>query len=146
MTNSVDRGKDKIHVLLVAHNPIFVFITTRVMQEHDEVSVIGSVTRQEAVQAKSLRPDVILLDLDVSDPSGIETISRLRAALPQVGIVALSMLNAASYRQAALEAGAAAFVVKSAIDTDLLMAISLAAQVARSGRAPHAKSNQEKEP
>jgi len=145
MTNSVDPGKDKIHVLLVAHNPIFVFITTRVMQEHDEVTVIGSVTRQEAVQATSLRPDVILLDMDVSDPSGIETISLLRGALPQVGIVALSMLNAASYRQAALEAGAAAFVAKSAIDTDLLPAISRAARVTRNGKPP-APSHQEKEP
>jgi DNA-binding NarL/FixJ family response regulator len=146
MKNSVNPGKDKLHVLLVADNPVFVFITTRVMKEYKELNVVGSVSREEAVQVgQSLRPEVILLDLDAPDQGGIETLSRLRTAMPQVGIVVLSMLDAASYRQAVQEAGAAAFVVKSAINTDLLSAISLAAQVARGKQGPPTQSNQEKE-
>lgn len=146
MKNSVNPGKDKLHVLLVADNPVFVFITTRVMKEYKELNVVGSVSREEAVQVgQSLRPEVILLDLDAPDQGGIETLSRLRTAMPQVGIVVLSMLDAASYRQAVQEAGAAAFVVKSAINTDLLSAISLAAQVARGKQGPPTKSNQAKE-
>jgi DNA-binding NarL/FixJ family response regulator len=146
MKNSVNPGKDKLHVLLVADNPVFVFITTRVMKEYKELNVVGSVSREEAVQVgQSLRPEVILLDLDAPDQGGMETLSRLRTAMPQVGIVVLSMLDAASYRQTVLEAGAAAFVVKSAINTDLLPAISLAAQVARGKQGPPTQSNQEKE-
>jgi DNA-binding NarL/FixJ family response regulator len=147
MKNSVNPGKDKLCVLLVADNPVFVFITTRVVQEYKELNVVGSVSREEAVQVgQSLRPEVILLDLDMPDQGGLETLSRLRAAMPHVGIVVLSMLDAASYQHAVLDAGAAAFVVKSAINTDLLPAILLAAQVARGAQGPSVKSSQEKEP
>jgi DNA-binding NarL/FixJ family response regulator len=147
MKNSVSPGKDKLCVLLVADNPVFVFITTRVMQEYNELNVVGSVSREEAVQVgRSLRPEVILLDLDMPDQGSLETLSRLRAAMPRVGIVVLSMLDAASYRHAMLDAGAAAFVAKSAITTDLLPAILLAAQVARGEQGPSAESSQEKKP
>jgi DNA-binding NarL/FixJ family response regulator len=146
MKKSAHPGKDKIHVLLVADNPIFVFITTRVMQEHDELSIIGSVSREEAVQAESLRPDVILLDLDTSDQTGVEAISSLRSMIAEVGIIALSMVDIASYRQAALQAGADDFVVKSTLNTDLLPAIRRVTHAARPGQGPPAESPQEKKP
>jgi DNA-binding NarL/FixJ family response regulator len=128
----------------VADNPVFVFITTRVVQEYKELNVVGSVSREEAIQVgQNLRPEVILLDLDTPDQGGVETLSRLRTVMPHVGIVVLSMLEADSYRRAVLEAGAAAFVVKSKINTDLLPAIRRAVQVAHGEQDLPATSGQE---
>jgi DNA-binding NarL/FixJ family response regulator len=48
--------------------------------------------------------------------------------LPEVGIIALTVLGTNSYRQAALAAGANDFVPKASLDTDLLLAIRRVAQ------------------
>jgi len=147
MTSSANSVQNKIHILLVADNPIFVFITTRVVQQHDQLAIIGSVSRDEAIQVEqSLRPEVILLDLDASGQSNVEAISILRSVMPKVGLIVLSMLDIASFRQAALQAGADEFVLKSALNTDLLPAILRVARAARPGQEPPIESNQEEKP
>jgi DNA-binding NarL/FixJ family response regulator len=118
---------DPVSVLLVDDNPTFLRIATRFLQEHyrDEVVVVGTAGGgQEAlIKARDLRPQVILLDLAMPDLPGLEAIPRLRAALPEVGIIALTVHNSNGYRQAALAAGADEFVSKANLSTDLLPAI-----------------------
>jgi DNA-binding NarL/FixJ family response regulator len=118
---------DPVSVLLVDDNPTFLRIATRFLQEHyrDEVVVVGTAGGgQEAlIKARDLRPQVILLDLAMPDLPGLEAIPRLRAALPEMGIIALTVHNSNGYRQAALAAGADEFVSKANLSTDLLPAI-----------------------
>jgi len=71
----------------------------------------------------NIKPCVILLDLNMPGLSGLETIPRLRDMLPEVGIIALTLLDPRTYRQAALAAGAEDFVAKANLTTDLLPAI-----------------------
>jgi CheY-like chemotaxis protein len=66
---------------------------------------------------------VILIDLVMPGLAGLETIPHLRRLLPDVGLVALTMVNTRSFREAALGAGADAFVAKSTMRTGLLPAI-----------------------
>jgi DNA-binding NarL/FixJ family response regulator len=114
-----------ISVLLVDDNPAFLRIATRFLQKHDDTVVIGTADGgQEALAlAQDLQPDVVVIDLAMPGLSGLDTIPRLRAKLPEVGIIALTVLDTDSYLQAALEAGANDFVPKSSLDTDLLSAI-----------------------
>jgi len=65
--------------------------------------------------------------------SGLETIPRLRAMLPEVSIIALTLLDAKVYRQAALAAGADDFVPKANLSTDLLPAIRRVAKTDQPG-------------
>lgn len=117
-------------VLLVDDNPAFLRIATRFLQEHDDVVVVGTASGGEEALAlaQDLQPDTVVMDLAMPGLSGLETIPRLRALLPQVGIIALTALDITSYRQAALEAGANEFVPKTSLNTDLRPAIRRVAQ------------------
>lgn len=131
-----------ISVLLVDNNPRFLRIATRFLQEHDDVTVVGAAGGGEEALAlaQDLQPDMVLIDLAMPGLSGLETIPRLRAVLPKVGIIVLTMLDINSYRQAALAAGANDLVPKVTLNTDLLPAIRRVAQAARPRQRPADKS------
>jgi DNA-binding NarL/FixJ family response regulator len=119
-----------VSVMLVDDNPIFLRAATRFLEARGGVDVVGT-ARGGAValeQAQELRPQVILVDLVMPGLAGLETIPYLRRLLPGVGIIALTMVNTRSFREAALGAGADAFVAKSAMRTGLL---SIIRQVAK---------------
>lgn len=83
------------------------------------------------VRAKELQPQVVLLDLAMPGLGGFQTIPRLRSMMPDVGIIALTVLDTNGYREAALAAGGDDFVPKSTLNTDLLPAIRRVAQARR---------------
>jgi DNA-binding NarL/FixJ family response regulator len=118
---------DPISVLLVDDNPTFLRVLTRFLlqQYQDEVRVVGTASCGMAAlaRAQELRPRVILLDLAMPVLPGLNTIPRLRIMLPDVGIIALTLLDPNGYREAALAAGANEFVAKATLATDLLPAI-----------------------
>jgi two-component system response regulator NreC len=66
---------------------------------------------------------VALIDLAMSDLPGLDLIPQLRAALPEIGIIALTLFDTDDYRQAALAAGADGFVSKNTMNTDLIPTI-----------------------
>jgi DNA-binding NarL/FixJ family response regulator len=105
-------------------------IATRFLQEHDDVVVVGTAGGgEEALTlAQDLQPDIVLMDLAMPGLSGLATIPLLQVMLPEVGIIALTVLDTNGYRQAALAAGADDFVPKANLDTDLLSAIRRVAQ------------------
>ena len=119
-----------ISVLLVDDNPAFLRIVTRFLQEHDDIVIVGAADGGEEALAlaQDLQPDIVLIDLAMPGLSGLETIPRLRAVLPEVGIIALTVLDINSYWQAALAAGASDFVPKARLNTELLPAIRRVAQ------------------
>lgn len=114
-----------ISVVLVDDHEAFLNIAASFLRRYHEVSVVGAFTRsQEALRrAPALRPHVVLFDLNMPGQSGLEAIPILRQALPDAGIIALSLLDGSVYEKAALAAGADAFVAKSDMISDLLPAI-----------------------
>jgi two-component system uhpT operon response regulator UhpA len=68
------------------------------------------------------RPHVLVLDLSMPSGSSIEAIRRLREYMPETEIVVLKMEASAAHARHALEAGAAAFVLKGTADTELVEA------------------------
>jgi len=122
---------DPISVLLVDDNPVFLSIAARFLRACDDLVVLGAADGGQEALAKAwrLRPQVVLLDLRMPDLPGLEVIPLLRAILPQVGIVVLTLLDGNSYREAALAADADEFVSKAFMDTDLLPAIRRVAHI-----------------
>jgi DNA-binding NarL/FixJ family response regulator len=131
-----------ISVLLVDDNPVFLRIATRFLQEHDDVVVVGAAGGGEEAMAmaQDLQPDIVVIDLAMPGLSGLATIPLLQVVLPEVGIIALTVLDTNSYRQAALTAGANDFVPKVSLNIDLLPAVRRVAQAARPQGKPAGNS------
>ncbi len=79
----------------------------------------------EAVEkAKELRPDVVILDINMPILNGLEAVRLIRKEVPQTQVVMLSRYEAAEMRAKALEAGAREYVPKSQnLARELLAAI-----------------------
>jgi DNA-binding NarL/FixJ family response regulator len=73
--------------------------------------------------AGRLHPDVAVVDLSLAPSRGLSWLSTLRRRCPSTAIVAISVHDEDTVREAALAAGADAFVLKRALATDLLPAI-----------------------
>jgi DNA-binding NarL/FixJ family response regulator len=124
-----------IRILLVTNNTSFRRVTSSFLQRHKELILVGAVHGGEEalIQAQTLLPQMILLDLDMSGQAGLETIHCIHTLLPEIIIIALSLLDTRGYQQAALTAGANDFVHKIKLNTDLLPAIWRTATAGRSG-------------
>lgn len=73
--------------------------------------------------ARSLRPDVVTLDLSMPGGSGLASIERLRAAVPDTRVIVLTMHDDPAYARSALAVGASGYLAKSAADDALIGAI-----------------------
>lgn len=83
---------------------------------------------QEAIRAtRDLAPAVVVIDINLPDGSGLDAVRRLRAEHPLLGVVVLTMYDDDQHLFAALEAGASAFVAKSAAAEEVLAAAGHAA-------------------
>jgi two-component system response regulator NreC len=96
----------------------------------ETVGQAGSVAEAVA-QAGSIDPDVILLDVVMPEQTGIAGIPALREAHPAARILVLSMEDNPGYVRQALAAGASGYVLKEAVDTEVVRAIR---EVAKGGK------------
>lgn len=121
--------KGEIRIVLMAENEPFLRAIISFISRHAGLKIVGTFggdgTSLKRVQ--SLRPRVILLDMDMTSQNGLATINRLRALLPRVALVALSLIDSQGFRRATLAAGADELVQKLDISTALFPAIFRAA-------------------
>jgi DNA-binding NarL/FixJ family response regulator len=96
---------------------------------HDDLEIVGEAADgAQAVEAcDRLRPDVVIMDLLMPQLDGIEATRRIKAAHPAIEIVALTSFIEEARVVAAIEAGAAGFLLKDAEADDLAAAIRAAA-------------------
>jgi DNA-binding NarL/FixJ family response regulator len=128
-------------VLLVDDNRSFLRILAEFLSKDGEgaVRVVGSVVggRDAVAQAQRLAPDVILLDLAMPDVPGLALLPQLRRVLPDAIIIAVTLLDPSTSCEAALTAGADAFVSKMTIERELIPTIRrLASRGPRGGSPP----------
>ncbi|MGA7841574.1 MAG: response regulator transcription factor [Candidatus Acidiferrales bacterium] len=78
----------------------------------------------EAVRkAAELKPDLILMDIGLPSLSGIEAARKIRTLVPESKVIFVTAETSASVAEEALSLGAAGYVLKTAVDSDLLQAI-----------------------
>jgi DNA-binding NarL/FixJ family response regulator len=119
-----------IRVLLIDDNAAFLRAAGDFLRGHADIILVCALlgAGDALARVEALRPDVVLVDLGMPDISGLDLIPRLRAARPRMGIIALSFLDVEAYREAALAAGADAFIAKAASVSALLPGIRQVAQ------------------
>ena len=124
----------RVRVLLADDNPPLLAAVRRLLGP--EFEVVGEAhTGDEAIQlARDLRPDVVLTDLAMPRRGGLEAIRQITADRSATAVVVLTVLADSAVRDAAMQAGARAYVVKARAGVELVPAISaaLAGQASRS--------------
>ena len=113
--------------VLIADDHILVRRGMRAILEiHPEWEVCGEASNSpEAVRkAKEMLPDVIIMDISMPGPSGLDATREIREALPQMGVLIVSMHDSRELMSAAREAGARGYLCKSETDVRLIEALS----------------------
>ena len=97
-------------------------LLTILLEVEDDFEVVGSAAdgRQAIEAAATLHPDVILLDLAMPVMDGLQALPELRACVPQARIVIFSGFEHQALAEAALQAGADAYIEKGTSVTQLV--------------------------
>jgi two-component system, NarL family, response regulator NreC len=101
-----------------------------------DIEVVGEAgTAKDAIfRARALKPDVILLDVVMPGESGIEVLPKLLQEAPETKVLVLSMQDDPSYVREAFAAGARGYVLKEAVDEEVVSAVR---EIAGGGRYVH---------
>jgi two-component system response regulator NreC len=114
-----------IRVLLVDDHELLRAGLRSRLEREDDITVVGDADSGERaiVMARSLQPDLVLLDLLLPRKSGYETIPEIARVAPDARILVVSSQSAPSSVRRALSAGAAGYLPKRASDSELVAAI-----------------------
>jgi two-component system response regulator NreC len=95
-----------------------------------DMEIVGEASGgEEAIRAvDELSPDVVIMDVAMPGMTGIEATRRIKAAHPEVAVLALTMYEGEQYFFQMLEAGASGYVPKRAAADDLVSAIRVVRQ------------------
>jgi DNA-binding NarL/FixJ family response regulator len=111
----------RIKILLADDHPLIIAGIRRTLEHVEDIEVVGEArTGEELLQLIDRRgPDIVLMDFKMPGVHGVEMIERIRAAWPDVKTVVLSACDDRPIIDAALHAGASAYVLKSAHTIDI---------------------------
>jgi len=121
MHNAAEMNGAPLRVLIVDDHPLILAGIRRGLERSEFVEVVGEAS--SATQMLGLierrNPEIVLIDLYMPDVQGTEHIEAIRTRWPDVKVVVLSGSEDRPSVDAALKAGANAFLVKSVIPSDL---------------------------
>jgi len=121
---------NKLTVLLVDDHALVRRGFRRILEDDPEIEVVGEASDgEEAVRvAGKTQPTVIVMDCALPGISGLDATRRILQVLPETAILMLSMHSEDTLVRQALDAGARGYVLKSAMDLDLVNAVKRVAR------------------
>ena len=116
---------DKLTVVLVDDHALVRKGFRRMLEDDSAISVVGEASNgEDAVRlALELKPKVVVMDCALPGIDGIEATRRIRAKMPDAAVLMLSMHSEDTLVRQALEAGARGYILKNALELDLVSAI-----------------------
>lgn len=116
---------EKISVLLVDDHSLVRRGFRRILEDEPDIVVVGEADDgAESIQlAEKLRPRVVVMDCALPGMSGLVATRRILEKFPETAILMLSMHSEDTLVRQALDAGARGYILKNAVDLELVMAI-----------------------
>jgi DNA-binding NarL/FixJ family response regulator len=118
----VERVHGRHRVVVVEDHPIFRDGVVQCLDAEADFTVVGTWATGDidAAQLATLAPDLVLMDIELPDTSGIETTRRLRAAIPGLRVVMLTAFADPDLLFAAMQAGAVGYLLKHTAVAELV--------------------------
>jgi DNA-binding NarL/FixJ family response regulator len=122
-----DRRADgeQTRILIVDNHALFRVGIGNILEREPDFEVVGEAddSRSAIDRALETSPNIILMDLSLPAPGGIETTQRIKRELPSTGIIVLAASEDEDALFDAIKAGAAAFILKDVGPDDLVTII-----------------------
>ena len=114
-----------IRVLLADDHPIVRQGLASVLSDEEDLEVVGQASsgREAVALAARLRPDVVLLDLEMPDMDGVEAIPHLLAATQDLGVLVFTAYDTDERVLGAIRAGARGYLLKGASSDEIARGI-----------------------
>lgn len=116
--------EQRTKILLVDDHALFRMGMRQILEREPDFDIVAEAEdpREAFNMAVEQTPDIVLLDLSLPAPGGIETTQRIKREVPSAGIIALAVAEDEDQLFEAIKAGAAAFILKD-VDPDDLVTI-----------------------
>jgi len=116
---------EEIRLLLADDHVMLRQGTAELLRREPDIDVVGEAADGlETIDlARTLRPDIIVMDIRMPVLSGIEATRRIRAEMPQLQVLVLTAHDDEQYIFSLLQAGASGYLLKSAPISDLIRAV-----------------------
>ena len=114
-----------IRVLVVDDHAVVRSGLRRVLDAEPDIETVAEAENAERAVFEAIqhKPDVVLMDIVMPGKSGIEIIPALQQDAPEVKVLLLSMQDDPRYVREAFAAGASGYVLKEAVDTEVVGAV-----------------------
>ena len=118
-------GEEQVRILIVDDLVLFRVGIAQILSKESDMEVVGEAedARSAMDAALDTSPNIILMDLSLPSPGGIETTQRIKRELPSVSIIVLAVQEDEDALFDAIKAGAAAFILKDVSPDDLVQII-----------------------
>lgn len=118
---------EQIRILIVDDHPIVRRGISMCLAHHERILVVGEAAdgREALVKVKELKPDVVLMDIDMPQMNGMAVTDLLRREMPDIKVIILSMYSNTDYVMRIIECGARGYVLKEAPPLELVQAIEM---------------------
>lgn len=119
-----------ISIVIVDDHKLLLSGLTLLLNGEEDFEVVGQADNgSDGLElATTLQPHIILLDITLSNRSGLDILPDLLNRSPESKVIMLTMHNDYRYLEEAMNKGAKGFVLKKGIDVDLIYAIRLVMQ------------------
>jgi DNA-binding NarL/FixJ family response regulator len=116
---------EQITVLIVDDHPLYRGGTRAALEEADDITVVDAVGTARAAKERvaELGPDIMLLDINLPDESGIDVAREIRVSHPETGIIALTAYDDDAYILALARSGVRGYLLKTATDAEIVSAV-----------------------
>lgn len=120
----------KIRILLADDHKLMRSGLRLLIEQQPDLSVVGEAAdgREAVALAKSLRPDVAVMDISMPNLNGIEAAQQITQSHAELAVIVLSMHPDESYVLRALKAGAKGYLLKDSAESDLITAVRAVAR------------------